>query len=121
MDFRDPTDVSRITPNHVHVLIEVMPQVSLATILHGWKSWTAKQINRMVGRQGTLWQREYFDRYIRDDNHLAAVIRYIHSNPVKAGLVSSPAQWRYSSARFERAGETPALPGMGMTKRPKHP
>ncbi len=99
-----------IMPNHVHVLIEVMPEVSLATILQGWKSWTAKEINRVVGRQGVLWQREYFDRYIRDDRHLAAVIRYIHANPVKAGLVSTPEQWRYSSARFEQAGETPALP-----------
>ena len=44
-------------------------------------------------RQGLVWQREYFDRYIRDDRHLLAVIDYIENNPVKAGLAKTPAAW----------------------------
>ncbi len=45
-----------------------------------------------------LWQRDYWDRYIRDDAHLQSVIDYIHANPVKAGLCSSTSEWRWSSA-----------------------
>ena len=105
-----------VMPNHVHVLIQVASGASLPKIVHAWKSWTAKQINRVLGRSGTLWQREYHNRYIRDDNHLAAVIRYIHTNPVKAGLVSRPGQWRFSSARF--AGKMPALPAEQSGKKP---
>ena len=50
---------------------------------------------------------DYFDRFIRDDLHLAAVIEYIHGNPVKAGLVDDERVWRYSSAR-RSAGILPA-------------
>jgi hypothetical protein len=41
--------------------------------------------------------REYWDRFIRDEKHLAAVIDYIHDNPVKAGLCDQPEKWRWSS------------------------
>jgi len=50
---------------------------------------------------------DYFDRFIRDDLHLAAVIEYIHGNPVKAGLVDDERVWRYSSAG-RSAGILPA-------------
>jgi hypothetical protein len=43
--------------------------------------------------------REYRDRYIRDDTHLRAVVAYIHDNPVKAGLCTTPASWPWSSAK----------------------
>ena len=71
-----------VMPNHFHVLIETLPQHPLAAIIHSWKSYSSRYINKRLGRTGTFWQREYFDRYIRDDQHLAAVIRYIHRNPV---------------------------------------
>ena len=99
-----------IMPNHVHVLIEPAEAHRLPDIVQGWKSWTAKAINRHRGGSGTIWQREYFDRFMRDDRHLAATIAYIEDNPVKAGLVGKPADWRFSSAwwREEDAAATRA-------------
>ncbi len=47
---------------------------------------------------GPVWHREYWDRFIRDRTHLLQVIEYIHLNPVKAGLVSTPQSWPWSSA-----------------------
>jgi putative transposase len=91
-----------VMPNHFHVLIETLPQHRLAAIIHSWKSYSSRYINKRLGRTGTFWQREYFDRYIRDDQHLAAVIRYIHRNPVQAGLCQKAADWPFGSARFER-------------------
>lgn len=89
-----------VMPNHVHVLIEAWEGYSLPRIVQGWKSFTARLINRHLGRIGTLWMRDYFDRYIRDDHHLAAVVAYIHNNPVKAGLAQNECEWRHSSARL---------------------
>ena len=89
-----------IMPNHVHTLIETSDGWPLANTVHSWKSYSAKEINKALHRTGTVWQREYYDRYIRNDRHLVAVINYIHENPVKAGLVENPWQWPYSSARF---------------------
>ena len=99
-----------VMPNHVHVLIETL-QTPLAEILHGWKSFTAKAANRLLGRESEFWQREYFDRYIRDEEHFGKAVRYIENNPVKAGLVKAPEEWPFGSARFRSkrsAGSSPA-------------
>ena len=45
-----------------------------------------------------IWPREYWDRYIRNEQHFNDVISYIHQNPVKAKLCSLPEKWPYSSA-----------------------
>ncbi len=107
-----------IMPNHVHVLITPFPRYGLTSTVHAWKSFTAKAVNRLLGRQGRFWQPDYFDRYIRDDYHFGAAVEYIEENPVAAGLCASRDEWVFSSAYFKAmhhdAGETPALPGNGM-------
>ena len=82
-----------IMPNHVHVLIEVKEGWTLSTIMHGWRSYTAHQANKILGRTGDFWMDEYFDRYIRDEKHLETVVNYIDNNPVKAGLVDEAHKW----------------------------
>lgn len=105
-----------IMPNHVHLLILSYKDWNLSKILHTWKSYTAKQANKIINSQGKFWQEEYFDRYIRDEKHYIAAVNYIEENPVKAGLCSSKEHWPYGSAmrKYERkdASETLALPGM---------
>jgi REP element-mobilizing transposase RayT len=75
-----------IMPNHIHVLLRLKAGHALADILHSWKSFTAKTINKALNRTGTLWQPEYWDRLIRNERHLAACLGYIRDNPVKACL-----------------------------------
>jgi len=87
-----------IMPNHVHVLIEEMPGHSLSDVIHSWKSFTAHQANKLLGRRGAFWAPDYFDRFIRDQEHLDATVEYIQQNPVKAGLVAAPEGWPWSSA-----------------------
>jgi len=102
-----------VMPNHVHIVIETREGHPLADVVHSWKSFTAKEANKLLNRSGDFWMPDYYDRFIRDERHLAAVIEYVENNPVKAGLVNDPAQWAFSSAATQRqtAGETPALPG----------
>ena len=88
-----------IMPNHVHTLIAPVEGMSLSEIMYDWKSYTTHAINKAFNRKGKLWMMEYFDRYIRDNDHFQKVVNYIHNNPVKAGLVADPADWRWSSAR----------------------
>lgn len=89
-----------IMPNHVHVLIETLAGYPLGDIVHSWKSFTAKQANKVLGQTGRFWQPDYFDRYIRNEQHFFNIVNYIHHNPVKAGLVEQAAQWPFSSARY---------------------
>ena len=86
-----------VMPNHVHVLIEMNGEWSLSSILKGWKSFTAHEANKLLGRKGKFWMQEYFDRYIRNERHFQNVVQYIDNNPVKAGLVSSPEEWPWST------------------------
>ncbi len=87
-----------IMPNHLHALIEVGLDRTLDRIVQGWKSYTAHEANRLLGRTGTFWAREYHDRFVRDDDHLAAAVRYIENNPVVAGLSPNAESWPWSSA-----------------------
>ncbi len=89
-----------IMPNHVHVLILPISGWSLATIVRDWKGYSTRLINAGTQHDGSIWHRNYFDRYIRDENHLERAVLYVHNNPVKAGLVTDPRAWPYSSARL---------------------
>jgi len=101
-----------IMPNHVHALIETWERWPLAGVLHSWKSFTASEANKLLGRTGSFWFREYHDRFIRDENHFARAVAYIEQNPVKAGLVKAAHDWKFGSARI-LAGEprSPGSPG----------
>ncbi len=99
-----------VMPNRVHVLFTPREGWSLSALIHSWKSFTSKQANGILRRRGQFWQEEYFDRYIRDQQHFQHAVQYIESNPVKAGLCEHKQQWRFSS-ECHRAGGTPALPG----------
>ena len=87
-----------VMPNHVHALLETWGTFSLSHIVHSWKSFTAKQANLYLKRRGAFWAPEYFDRYMRDDEHLAITRYYIERNPVRAGLCGEASDWPFSSA-----------------------
>jgi len=72
-----------IMPNHVHVLVKPLPGHGLVSILHSWKSFTAKRINRHLGTTGQLWQHESYDHLVRSEAALNAIRRYIRANPTK--------------------------------------
>jgi REP element-mobilizing transposase RayT len=87
-----------VMPNHVHVVIQTCDGHLLRDTIHSWKSFTAKAANRRIERRGDFWMADYHDRFVRDAVHLAAVIAYVESNPVKAGLARHAHEWRFSSA-----------------------
>jgi REP element-mobilizing transposase RayT len=90
-----------IMPNHVHVLLSQAAGRSLGALIASWKRFTAAGANRTIGRSGPFWQKDYWDRFIRNDEHFAAAERYIDANPVKAGLAEAAHQWRWGSARLK--------------------
>jgi hypothetical protein len=100
-------------PNHAHVVITVMPGHTLGSIVQSWKSWTGKRIKALTG--SISWQRDYWDRYIRDESHFRQTVAYIHENPVKARLVRQAHDWPWSSATPPR--ETP--PGEASPSSPR--
>jgi REP element-mobilizing transposase RayT len=77
-----------IMPNHVHFVARLLPGNTLAQVMHSVKSFSAKQINRILEKNGRVWQREYYDRLIRDSDELERAVAYVVNNPQKAGLLN---------------------------------
>ena len=92
-----------IMPNHVHVVIEMMDGQSLSSIVASWKSFTAHKANALLERNGRFWHADYFDRFMRNEEHLNQTVDYVEQNPVKAGLAAHPSDWTWSSARLRRS------------------
>ncbi|HOF88253.1 MAG TPA: transposase [Armatimonadota bacterium] len=89
-----------IMPTHAHTLFTPFPPDSLSTILHSWKTYTAREANKILAHTGAFWYREYYDRFIRNEEHFARAKRYIESNPISAGLCTRPEDWPWSSASW---------------------
>jgi hypothetical protein len=77
-----------VMPNHVHALFVQNPSWPLEKLLRSWKTFTSRRINSLLGRNGSVWQRDYFDRLVRDEKHFANCMRYIRRNPARARLHS---------------------------------
>ena len=86
-----------VMPNHLHALFTPKANWEMSQITHSWKSFTASECNKALHRKGEFWQREPFDRFIRDDQHYASAVSYIENNPVKAGLCAAPEDWQWGS------------------------
>jgi hypothetical protein len=73
-------------PNHCHVTVKPLNGFELEKILDSWKGYVGHEVNRRLGRRGTIWQDESYDRIIRDEEHLYRVVQYVGNNPAKAGI-----------------------------------
>ncbi|MCC7479885.1 transposase [bacterium] len=94
-----------VMSNHVHSMFELLPGNSMGKVLQDWKGGSSFEINKLLGRSGAVWGREYHDRYMRDAAHYDNTLLYIEHNPVKAGLVKVPEEWPFSSAYFRAMRE----------------
>lgn len=87
-----------IMPEHCHFLVQVPEGGSISKIMRLFKCGLTFQIGK-----GPLWQQRFHMRLVRE---CASALRYIHGNPIKAGLVKNAEDYRWSSA----AGKWPVTP-----------
>ena len=76
-----------VMPNHVHALVRPLGEHKLAEVLQSWKSFTAKEANKILNRTGGFWQQESYDHLIRDTNDFHNQRAYIlqHKTEWKGG------------------------------------
>jgi REP element-mobilizing transposase RayT len=102
-----------VMPNHVHVVVRPERPYTLSSILKSWKTYTAVQANRLLGRTGEpFWQNESYDHCCHDEEDRAKCCEYTILNPVNAGLCQRPELWPWSSAFV---GQTSGLPVGGAS------
>lgn len=108
-----------IMPTHLHLIPFMMRSESISDLMRDLKKYTSTKIRQLLERDQRfdiierlkanakgyrdqkfkLWMDRFDDVYIYSEKVLRTKVNYIHNNPVKAGLVSSPEEWKYSSAR----------------------
>jgi REP element-mobilizing transposase RayT len=97
-----------IMSNHVHLLFTPLENdggepFSLAEIMKGIKGTSARNINKLLGRTGTLWQDESFDRIMRA-GEFQSKFEYIVANPINAGLTSKSGEYPWLWTHKSQAG-----------------
>ena len=93
-----------VMPNHVHVVMNAYERID--RILFSWKSYSSKEANRLLARDGECWQEDYWDHTIRNAQEFERTVLYVVENPLKAGLVDWPWVRGYYD-RLESPGGTP--------------
>jgi len=115
--FREKVSIEHVTtiayclmPNHYHLLIR-LESTEFSQRMQAFGTSYSKAINKQMGRSGALFQGRFQAKHVDEENHLVHLSRYIHLNPVEAGLVKVPHEWEFSSYREYiglRAGTLPA-------------
>lgn len=96
--------------NHVHLLVTPERKGSLPLMMQAMGRTYVQPLNACYQRSGTLWEGRYKASLVQTDEYLLACQRYIELNPVRAGMVEAPGDYRYSSYRHHALGiEDPLL------------
>lgn len=88
-----------LMPNHYHLLIET-PRGNLSRAMRHVNHVYTQRFNRLTGRDGHLFRGRYKSILVEEDAYLVELARYIHLNPVRAGLVPSPEKHEWTSHRY---------------------
>ena len=97
-----------LMPNHVHLIAVPESEDSLRLAIGEAHRRYTRRINFREGWRGHLWQ-ERFASFAMDEGHLMQAARYVELNPVRAGLVSSAADYGWSSAAAHMHGRDDGL------------
>ena len=92
-----------LMPNHTHLIMVPPSEDALSRAIAEAHQRYARDINEREGWTGHLWQGR-FSSFVMDERYLRAAVRYVEMNPVRAGLVERPQDWKWSSARAHLEG-----------------
>ncbi len=88
-----------LMPNHFHFLIRQDSEKPLYSLFNHSLSPYVRHLNYKLKRKGPIFQEKLQHIKIFNEKYLIQLALYIHNNPVKAGLVSNPIEWKYSNYR----------------------
>ena len=95
--------------NHVHLLLTPAKAGSASLMMKHLGQRYVQYINRQYRRSGTLWEGRYRSCLMQSEGYVLACMRYIELNPVRAGVVRHPREYRWSSYAANAEGKRDAL------------
>ena len=99
-------------PDHWHAIVYLSFPLTISRVLESIKVGATLRINRGRGERGVVLQGRFFDRALRTVSEYHEKVEYIHLNPVRAGLVQRPEDWKWSSV-LDYTGTVQAPAGAG--------
>jgi len=85
-----------VMPDHVHLFArQAVDGCPLAKWMQTWKSISARTVAKQLNVLPQLWQKNYFDRFLRSADSYSEKWNYVRMNPVRAGLTATPEAWPY--------------------------
>jgi putative transposase len=86
--------------NHVHlILVPHAKGIDISKLMKRLSARQGRRVNRLEDRIGTIWSGRFKSSVIETDRYLMACLRYVELNPVRAGIVSTPEEYSWSSYR----------------------
>ena len=92
--------------NHVHLLMTPETEKGVSQLMQSLGRYYVRYINQTYDRTGTLWEGRYKSTLVDSDNYFLTVSRYIELNPVRAGMVTHPAEYPWSSYQSNAMGKS---------------
>lgn len=102
--------------NHVHLLVTPHLPMAIAELMQSLGRRYVPYVNHVRGRTGTLWEGRYKASLVATGSYLWACYRYIELNPVRAGMVAQPGEYRWSSFHRNSLGQADPL----ITEHPEY-
>lgn len=94
-----------ILPTHFHLILKQNIDESISTYLGNLENSYSRYFNVKYKRKGHLWEAKFKNILVESDEQLLHLTRYIHLNPVSAGIVDNPEDWQWSSYNEYISGE----------------
>ena len=92
--------VAVVMPDHLHFIAQLKEE-TLSKVMHSLKSYSANEINKILGRRGHVWERQYYESGIRSEQPLIEKVEYCLRNPERKGLVQDFREYPYWYCRYE--------------------
>lgn len=110
-----------VMPDHVHAMVWFPEPGRLSQFMKQWKQRSSAQVKKLfatvltsyatkIDQREPVWQRKYYSFNVFSAHKLREKLEYMHANPVRAGLVERPIDWRWSSARYYELQEPVDVP-----------
>lgn len=90
--------------NHVHLLVTPAAEGAVSRMMQTVGGRYVRYVNDTSGRSGTLWEDRYKSSLVDNESYVLACYRYIELNPVRAGMATTPAEYRWSSHASNGSG-----------------
>lgn len=90
-----------LMPDHLHLVFQLTGEKSLSQVMKSLKGFTARKIKQHFSLNDPVWQEQFYDHAIREDEDLIEIMKYCMFNPVRAGLVENPLDYPHWRSKLE--------------------